>query len=45
MLRNHLDAFSEKLERHFSSYNNVILDDFNVEMEEHQIKTFVVLMV
>ena len=41
MLGNHLPALSEKLDIHSTSYDNfVILVDFNVEMEEQQIKDF-----
>ena len=41
MIRNHLRALSEKLDIYSSSYNNfIILGDFNIEMEEQQIKAF-----
>ena len=41
MLGNHLPALSEKLDIHSTSYDNFIsLVDFNIEMEEQQIKDF-----
>ena len=41
MLGNHLRALSEKLDIYSTSYDNFIsLGDFNIEMEEQQIKDF-----
>ena len=41
MIGNHLRALSEKLDVNSLSYNNfIILDDFNIEVEEQQIKAF-----
>ena len=41
MIGNHLRALSEKLDIYSLSYNNfIILDDFNIEVEEQQIKAF-----
>ena len=41
MIGNHLRTLSGKLDIYSSSYNNfVILGDFNIEMEEEQIKAF-----
>ena len=41
MMGNHLRALSEKLETYSSNYNNfIILGDFNIEMEEQQVKAF-----
>ena len=41
MIRNHLRTLSEKLDICSSSYNNfIILGDFDIEMEEQQIKAF-----
>ena len=41
MIGNHLRALSEKLDINSLSYNNfIILDDFNIEVEEQQIKPF-----
>ena len=38
---NHLRALSEKLHRYSSSFNKfVILCDFNVDVDEQQIRTF-----
>ena len=41
MIGNHLRALSEKLDIYSSRYRNfIILGDFNIEMEEQQIKAF-----
>ena len=41
MIGNHLRALSQKLDTYSSSYNSfIILGDFNIEMEEQQIKAF-----
>ena len=41
MIGDHLHTLSEKLDIYSSSYNNfTILDDFNIEMQEQQIKAF-----
>ena len=41
MIGNHLRALSEKLDIYSTSYDNfIILGDFNIEMEEQQIKDF-----
>ena len=41
MIGNHLHAVSGKVDVYSSSYNNfIILGDFNIEMEEQQIKAF-----
>ena len=41
MIGNHLRALSEKLDIYSSSYESfIILGDFNMEMEEQQIKAF-----
>ena len=41
VIGNHLLAISEKLDLYSTSYDNfIILDDFNIEMEEQQIKDF-----
>ena len=41
MIGDHLHTLSEKLDIYSSSYNNfIILDDFNIEMQEQQIKAF-----
>ena len=41
MIGNHLRALNEKLDMYSTSYGNfVILGDFNIEMEEQQIKGF-----
>ena len=41
MIGNHLRALSEKLDIYSTSYDNFIsLGDFNIEMEEQQIKDF-----
>ena len=41
MIGNHLRAISEKLDIYSTSYGNfIILGDFNIEMEEEQIKDF-----
>ena len=41
MMGNHFRALSEKLDIYSTSYDNFIfLDDFNIEMEEQQIKAF-----
>ena len=41
MIGNHLRALSEKLDIYSSIYNNfIILGEFNIEMEEQQIKAF-----
>ena len=41
MIDNHLCTLNEKLDMYFSSYDNFIkLEDFNIEMEEQQIKAF-----
>ena len=37
---NHLRSLSEKLDIYSSSFNNIILGDFNVEMEEEQNRVF-----
>ena len=41
MIGDHLHTLSAKLDTYSSSYNNfIILDDFNIEMQEQQIKAF-----
>ena len=41
MIGNYLRALSEKLDIYCTSYDNfIVLDDFNLEMEEQQIKGF-----
>ena len=41
MIGNHLRALSEKLDIYAASYDNfIILGDFNIEVEEQQIKDF-----
>ena len=41
MIGNHLRALSEKLDKHSTSYDNfIILGDFNIEIEEQEIKDF-----
>ena len=41
MIGNHLRALSEKLDIYSTSYDNfIILGDFNIEMEEQEIKDF-----
>ena len=41
MMGNHLRALSEKLDIYSASYDNfIILGDFNIEIEEQQIKAF-----
>ena len=41
MIRNHFHAISKKLDISSSSYNNFIVPgDFNIEMEEQQMKAF-----
>ena len=41
MISNHFRALSEKLDIYSTGYDNfIILGDFNIEMEEQQIKNF-----
>ena len=46
MIGNHLRALSKKLEIYSTSYDNfIILGGFDIEMEEQQIRLFVIITV
>ena len=45
MIENHIRALSEILDIYSSSYNKFIIQgDFNIEMEEQQIRIFAIIM-